>query len=303
MIYKNFCRFKLLIGSTMHRFRLFLALWAGIVFFGGTVYAQEKNIDTLHIFKADTVRLGFDDVLQLSAVYDSVDREDWHYIYRWNTGERTDAIQVKFNGQRKVLYTGQRFSAIHWPGEFDTLLFHAGDNYRNCYYYCINPKDDTVILRAPDVEGAEVRYEWSNGSYFVEERLIPDTEQYAVVYWGMGKQLGWEYGASWEYSCRITAISDEGEPTILYSTLGVFFVPDESGFVQTPQGRQVHDYNVWSMPEWTQIYARLGDTLHFFSEMDYDVYPDYAYIADLKFIENIWYIYPCRFYIDDIHDS
>ena len=48
--------------------RIFISLWAGIVFLGGIAYAQGRNIDTLHIFKADTVRLGFDDVLPLSAV-------------------------------------------------------------------------------------------------------------------------------------------------------------------------------------------------------------------------------------------
>ena len=111
-------------------FERFFALWAGIVFFGGIAYAQGKDVDTLHIFKADTVRLGFDDVLPLSAVYDSADREDWHYIYRWNTGERTDGIQVKFEGKRKVLYVGQRFSAIHWPGEYDTF-FAAKKNISN----------------------------------------------------------------------------------------------------------------------------------------------------------------------------
>ncbi len=30
-------------------------------------------------------------------------------------------MQVKVNGKRKVLYTGQRLSAIHWPGEGDTV--------------------------------------------------------------------------------------------------------------------------------------------------------------------------------------
>ena len=109
--------------------RILISLWVGIVFGGGIAYAQEQNIDTLHIFKADTVRLGFDDALQLSSLYDSADKEDWHYIYRWSTGERTDNIQVKFEGKRKVLYTGQRLSAIHWQGEYDTVLLDATDYF------------------------------------------------------------------------------------------------------------------------------------------------------------------------------
>ncbi|MDE6694585.1 MAG: hypothetical protein K2J57_01980, partial [Bacteroidales bacterium] len=58
------------------------------------------------------------------------------------------------------------------------------------------------------------------------------------------------------------------------------------------------------MPEWTQIYARLGDTLHFFSEVDSVFYPDiYAYTVNNEFLYNVWYIYPCRIHIDGIQDS
>ncbi|MDE5762488.1 MAG: gliding motility-associated C-terminal domain-containing protein, partial [Bacteroidales bacterium] len=224
-------------------------------------------------------------------MYDSADREDWHYIYRWNTGERTDAIQVKFEGKRKVLYTGQRFSAIHWPGEHDTLLCNVGDHTLNGFLYRADPKDDTIILRAPDVEGATVRYEWFNNLEL--ERVLPDTEQYAVVYREMWKLLGWEYGSG-VFTCRITVVTDEGEPTVLYSSLIVVFPDEIGGFVQTPQGRQVHDYNIWSMPEWTQIYARLGDTLHFFSELNPDLYPDHAELTDLEFCVYKWVIFPYR---------
>ena len=283
--------------------RILIGLWAGIFFFGGIAYAQERNIDTLHIFKADTVRLGFDDVLPLSAIYDSADREDWHYIYRWNTGDRTDAIQVKFEGKRKALYIGQRFSAIHWPGEYDTLLLDTPVSYQYIYYYYADPMNDTVILRAPDMDGTTVKYEWSNYSSFIEELLLSDTEQYAVVYKDMWKQLGWEYGSEY-YSCRATAVSEKGDTTVLQSVLALFFGKN-GGLVQTSKGRQLHNYNIWSMHEWTQIYARLGDTLHFSSEIDYDVYPEYAYVADLEFTGNMWLIFPCRFNLplDGIRDS
>ncbi|MDE5610122.1 MAG: hypothetical protein K2I66_07060, partial [Bacteroidales bacterium] len=73
-------------------------------------------------------------------MYDSADKEDWHYIYRWNTGERSDGIQVKFEGKRKVLYIGQRFSARHWPGEYDTLWLGADHTWATLLHYISDPK-------------------------------------------------------------------------------------------------------------------------------------------------------------------
>ena len=272
-------------------FERFFALLVGIVLCGSIACSQERlSIDTVHLFSshADTVRLGFDDVLQLSVRYDSADREDWHYIYRWNTGEKTDGIQVKFNSQRKVLYTGQRLSAIHWPGEHDTLRLNVGDNLMNCFLYRADPKDDTAVLRAPDVEGTDVRYVWSNNLYFNEDGLLPDTEQYAVVYRGNGDG---------GYYCRVTAISDEGEPAVILSTLVINFPEDIGVSVQTLPGRQLHDYNIWSMPKWTQIYARLRDTLHFFSELNSSLYPDHAELSELGVCSYDWAIYPCRRFV------
>ncbi|MDE5610120.1 MAG: hypothetical protein K2I66_07050, partial [Bacteroidales bacterium] len=238
-------------------------------------------------------------------MYDSTDKEDWHYIYRWNTGEKTDAIQVKFNGQRKVLYTGQRLSAIHWQGEYDTLWLNAGDNFNDDFlYYIAGSKEDTVILRAPDIEGTDVRYVWSNHVYINEERLLPDTEQYAMVYRDMWDTLGWEYGMPY-FSCRVTAVSEEGVTKVLQSFILLDFLDfgDKSeSLVQTPPGRQLHTYNVWAMPPWTQIYARLGDTLHFFSEMDYEVYPNHAEFAGFELLSYMWRVLPCRA-ADISHDS
>ena len=163
--------------------RILLCLWAGIVF-EHIVYAQERTaIETFHSFNSttDTVRLGFDDVLQLSVLYDSVDKEDWHYIYRWNTGEKADNISVRFEGKRKVLYIGQRCSTTHWPGEYDTLGLEVdesdADDFRRVLGYVYSYTDDTVILRAPDMEGSNIKYAWSNDIRFNEYMLLPDTEQ------------------------------------------------------------------------------------------------------------------------------
>ncbi len=282
-----------------------LLVWAGIVFFGGIAYAQGKDADTVHIFKVDTVRLGFEDVLQFSVQYDSADKDDWHYIYRWNTGERTDAMQVKFNGKRKVLYTGQRLSAIHWPGECDTFQLDE-IVYKDIYHYVVDSKDDMVVLRAPDMEGVTVRYEWSNDLlYFV--RLLPDTEQCMVVY----RDMWWTRYEGMYFSCRVTAVSAEGDTTVLLSCVSLYFFDRENDglvqkplLVQTPAGRQLHVYNIWSMPKYSQIYARLGDTLRFFSELTPDLYPDeYADVADLEFTRYIWVIYPCREKSRTINDS
>ncbi|MBD5396735.1 hypothetical protein HDR62_01125, partial [bacterium] len=273
-------------------FERFFALWAGMVFWGGIAYAQERNIDTLHIFKADTVRLGFDDVLQLSSLYDSADREDWHYIYRWSTGERTEAIQAKFNGRRKVLYTGERLSDIHWPGEYDTLWLLPDNPYGEDPYYVANPKDDTVILRAPapKVDGETVHYEWSQ-DYRFDREMLPYTEQCAIVYRNMWHHLGWK--ESNLYYCQSTSTSDEGVSTRLLSECYLSFTEKERGFVQTLAGIQLHNYNIWSMPRDMSIYARLRDTLHLYSERNFEFYPEYAYWAYYDSLtRSIWHIIP-----------
>ena len=273
--------------------RLLIVLWVGIVFCG-IVQSQETSFkDTIYLFNtnSDVIRLEFEDALRLSSLYDSADKEDWHYIYRWNTGERSDNISVKFNGKRKVLYIAQRLSAIHWPGEYDTVGLEVGSSfYEDCYRYISDPDDDTVILRAPNMEGTSIKYAWSNADYFNEDRLLPDTEQYAVIYRDMWQHLDWSQSIN--FFCRGTAVSDEGVATVLQSFLILDFGKNTNGgFVQTPTGLRRHDYNIWSMPQRTQIYARLRDTLHFFSEFSTDLYP-----------ECIWKFSPDR-WAHELHDS
>ncbi|MDE5574227.1 MAG: hypothetical protein K2I87_00765 [Bacteroidales bacterium] len=157
--------------------RILLCLWAGIVFCG-IVQSQEPPFkDTIYLFNTnpDVIRLGFEDALRLSSLYDSADKEDWHYIYRWNTGERSDNISVKFNGKRKVLYIAQRLSAIHWQGEYDTFPVTAPPLYRY-----VDPKEDTCIVCAPEMDADTVMYEWWHDEFFKEK--YPDTERCVKAY-------------------------------------------------------------------------------------------------------------------------
>ena len=264
--------------------RTLIGLWAGIVFWGHTVCAQEKSIDTLHRFnpKVDTVWLGFDDVLQLSVLYDSADKDDWHYIYRWNTGERTDAVQVKFEGKRKVLYIGQRFSARHWPGAYDTVELGVNssdlEDDLGIPRYVSDPKDDTVILCAPDMEGTNIKYAWTH-NYFVhdDENPLPDTAKYAVVYRNMWPEDEYSDRSGGIFWCRTSAVSDKGVSTVLLSSIVLGFEKKPNGSIQPPAGEWRHNYYIYSIPQWTQIYARLRDTLHLFSYLSPDHYPDYCW--------------------------
>lgn len=164
----------------MHGFRPFsvlvrlVILWAGIVFCG-IVQSQETPLeDTIYLFNtnSDVIRLGFEDALRLSSLYDSSDKEDWHYIYRWNTGERSDNIPVNFNGKRKVLYIAQRLSAIHWPGEYDT--FFAA---KKMIWYATDPEEDTCIVCAPTIDADTVQYVWHDHHWINEELIVLGTEQ------------------------------------------------------------------------------------------------------------------------------
>lgn len=161
--------------------RILIGLWAGIVFCGIVQSQEISSEDTIHLFDAnsDTIHLGFEDALQISFLYDSADKEDWHYIYRWNTGERSDNIPVKFNGKRKVLYIAQRLSAIHWPEEYDTFPVYAPP-----YYRYIDPKEDTCIVCALEMDADTVMYEWWHDLFFKEK--YPDTERCVKAYKGKG---------------------------------------------------------------------------------------------------------------------
>ena len=257
-------------------------LWAGIVFLGGIVYAQEKNIDTLHIFKADTVRLGFDDVLRLSVQYDSVDKDDWRYLYRWNTGERTDAVRVKFEGKRKLLYIGQRFSAIHWPEEYDT--FFAAKEYIR---YATDPKEDTCVVCAPTLDAST--YVWHNNHWLNGELLVVGKEQCIYAHPKMfyvhpelaltGRPL------SSILCCSPTVSIDPG---LRYPGLFIDFDTVNRIKKKIQGTAQQHNLNVWDMPRGTQIYARLGDTLSFFSEPNLTLYPEQE---GHEIVATLWWIY------------
>ena len=227
-------------------------LWAGIVFLGGIAYAQGKNIDTLHILKVhiDTLRLGFEDVLQFSVQYDSADKDDWRYLYRWNTGERTDGIQVKFEGKRKVLYVGQRFSAIHWPEEYDT--FFAA---REPIWYAPDPEEDTCIVCAPTIEADTVQYVWqtisgseSTGVYHVAGRgrcIYACPTMFSVhPEWVLRPRP-----TRFFLYCSPKVVSLD-ETQILFTSPSLKLEFDTiSGIKQRMQGTaQRHDLNVWDRP-------------------------------------------------------
>lgn len=161
--------------------RLLMVIWVGIVFCAAVQSQETLPEDTVHLSKtsSDTIRLEFEDALRLSFLYDSADKEDWHYIYRWNTGERTDNIQVRFNGKRKVLYIAQRLSSIHWPEEYDTFPATAPP-----YYRFVDPMEDTCIVCAPEMDADTIIYEWWRDQFFKEK--YPDTERCVTVYKGKG---------------------------------------------------------------------------------------------------------------------
>ncbi|MCM1169447.1 MAG: hypothetical protein NC324_05870 [Bacteroides sp.] len=164
--------------------RLLMVTWAGIVFCG-IVQAQKTPLeDTIHLFntKSDTIRLEFEDALRLSFLYDSADKEDWHYIYRWNTGERSENIPVRFNGKRKVLYIAQRLSAIHWPEEYDTFPVSAPP-----YQRFVDSKEDTCLVCAPEMDADTVMYEWYHDAMGIKEKY-PDTGRCVTAYRGKGNE-------------------------------------------------------------------------------------------------------------------
>lgn len=130
----------------MRRFRLFFVLWAGIVLCGSIARAQERPLDTLHLFNAhaDTVWVGFDEVLPLSAMGDS----NFHYLYRWfskgkKIGEE-NILNYSFTGERKAKVIGQRFStALPWPGEEYLDMEYFKDTPSRTY-----DNIDTIYLKA-----------------------------------------------------------------------------------------------------------------------------------------------------------
>lgn len=154
--------------------RLLMVIWAGTVFCAAVQSQETPPEDTVHLSKtdSDTIRLEFEDALRLSFLYDSADKEDWHYIYRWNTGERTDGIQVRFNGRRKVLCIGQRLSAIHWPEEYDTFL--AAKKH---IWYATDPEEDTCVVCAPTMNDDTSQYIWHDGSWQNGELKVLGREQ------------------------------------------------------------------------------------------------------------------------------
>ena len=171
--------------------RLLMVIWTGIVFCGIVRSQETLREGTIYLFNTnlDAIRLEFEDTLRLSSLYDSSDKEDWHYIYRWNTGERLDNVPVKFNGKRKVLYIAQRLSAIHWPEEYDTFPATAPPYDRH-----IDPKEDTCIVCAPKMDADTIVYEWWHDLFFKEK--YPDTERCVKAY--KGKAGEWD---SMMYSC------------------------------------------------------------------------------------------------------
>ncbi|MBD5397352.1 hypothetical protein HDR62_04365, partial [bacterium] len=285
MIYKNFCRFRLLIADTMRRlgrFSVFIrfVLWVGIVFLGSIAYAQEKNIDILHGFtpQADTVRLRFDDVLRLSVLYDSADKDDWHYIYRWNTGKRTDAVQVKFEGKRKVLYIGQRLSAIHWPEEYDTF-FAAKKNI----WYVTEPGEDTCIVCAPTIDAGT--YVWHEHKWYGGKLEVLGKKQCIYAYPALSyvKNRPTVYALYCSPNAMLPMETLQDDPR-------VFLYFDMIRGKKKMQGTaQRHDLNIWDMPRGTQIYARLRDTLHFFFESNPALYPEQE---GHEILESSWVLYP-----------
>ena len=121
---------------------LLACLLTGVEF---RLQAQKKPLDTLHLFNAhaDTIRLGFDEVLPLSATKDTT----FHYLYRWfsngkKVGEES-VLNYSFTGERKTKVTGQRlFSALSWPGEAIDMEYFKHTDYLSCDYM------DTVYLKA-----------------------------------------------------------------------------------------------------------------------------------------------------------
>ena len=275
---------------------ILIGVWAGIVFLGGIAYAQEKNIDTLHILQVhiDTLRLGFEDVLQLSVQYDSVDKDDWRYLYRWNTGERTDAVRVKFEGKRKLLYIGQRFSAIHWPEEYDTF-FAAKEHI----WYATDPEEDTCVVCVPTLDAGT--YVWHTHARTNGKLHVLGREQCIYVYPAIRAEFlrGFDRRpVEIDLYCSPKVVS-EGEG-LTDPSLHLDF-DTVSGIKQRMQGAvQRHDLNVWDMPRGMQVYARLGDTLHFFSRLNPALYPEHE---DQEFVNAIWFVYPDNIHFNYIEDS
>ena len=263
-----------------------MVIWAGIVFCG-VVQSQETPLeDTIYLFNtnSDAISLAFEDTLRISSLYDSADKEDWHYIYRWNTGERTDGIQVKFEGKRKVLYIAQRLSAIHWPEEYDTFPVTAPPYSRH-----IDPKEDTCIVCAPKMDADTIIYEWWHDLFFKEK--YPDTEQCVKAY--RGKGFEWDSMSSSCFFCQATCIEGK-DTTTPYFGVNIIF-PSGIGLGSISQTRQEtrwHDYNVWSMQPETRIHARLRDTIHFKFQYPSELYPEQK---GIEIIDSKGWIEPCPY--------
>ena len=266
-----------------------ISLWVGIVLCG-IVQSQETPLeDTIHLFNtnSDTIRLEFEGTLRLSSLYDSADKEDWHYIYRWNTGARTAGIQVKFEGKRKILYIGQRFSAIHWPEEYDTFF-----SAKRSVWYATEPEEDSCIVCAPTIEADTVQYVWSDIFFSSGNLKILGTEQCIYAH-TQTIDITSKRPYSYFLYCQATAMSKDGEPIEQVTDLSLDF-DTLSGIKEKIQGEtQLHNLNVWGMPRGTQIYARLHDTIRFFFERDVDHYPE---LEDYEFLGVKWQVYP-----DDLH--
>ena len=224
-------------------FERFFALWVGIVFCGVcSVRAQERPIDTVHLFNAhaDTIRLGFDDTLHISAN----DKDYTPYAYRWNINSQEageeNVLDFFFTGQRKNKITGSRVISAR-AYHFDITPTPSED-----YYYFVQDATDTVYLEAfPDyANDPDASWLW-----IVDEDTLSDT----------GPQIR----LTATYGTQVDCYFQMGNEEYLHTMAVIRWFYGETGIsIYLPENEDGHSHHLYVFSQdFDRIYAHPNDTL------------------------------------------